>query len=57
MEIAPGIRRMGDGMVNSYLVEARYVLPGHGQPWTGGLAAGLAEVRAAAVAATAPAGS
>ncbi len=31
-------------------LEARYVLPGHGQPWTHGLAAALAEVRAAAAA-------
>jgi glyoxylase-like metal-dependent hydrolase (beta-lactamase superfamily II) len=28
-------------------LEARYVLPGHGQAWTGGLAAALSEVRAA----------
>lgn len=33
-------------------IEAAYVLPGHGQAWTGGLAAALAEVRAAATAAT-----
>jgi glyoxylase-like metal-dependent hydrolase (beta-lactamase superfamily II) len=31
-------------------IEAGYVLPGHGQPWTGGLAAALAEVRTAAAA-------
>ena len=30
-------------------VEARYVLPGHGQAWTESVAAALAEVRAAAV--------
>ncbi len=29
-------------------LEARFVLPGHGQAWTGGVAAALAEVRAAA---------
>jgi glyoxylase-like metal-dependent hydrolase (beta-lactamase superfamily II) len=29
-------------------LEAGFVLPGHGQPWTKGLAAALAEVRAAA---------
>jgi len=27
-------------------IEARHVLPGHGQPWTGGLADALAQVRA-----------
>jgi glyoxylase-like metal-dependent hydrolase (beta-lactamase superfamily II) len=32
-------------------LEARYVLPGHGLPWTGGLGAALTEVRAAAAAA------
>ena len=32
-------------------LEAGYVLPGHGQAWTGGLAAALGEVRAAAAAA------
>jgi glyoxylase-like metal-dependent hydrolase (beta-lactamase superfamily II) len=32
-------------------VEAGYVLPGHGQAWTRGVAAALAEVRAAAAAA------
>ena len=33
-------------------LEARYVLPGHGQTWTRGVAAALAEVRAAAAGAT-----
>ena len=32
-------------------LEAGYVLPGHGQAWTGGVAAALAEVRAASGAA------
>jgi glyoxylase-like metal-dependent hydrolase (beta-lactamase superfamily II) len=32
-------------------LEARYVLPGHGLPWTDGLGAALTEVRAAAAAA------
>lgn len=33
-------------------LEAGYVLPGHGQPWTSGLAAALSEVRSAAAAVT-----
>lgn len=41
MEIALGIRRIGEGLVNSYL-------PGHGQAWTGGVGAALAAVQAAA---------
>lgn len=38
-------------------LDAKYVLPGHGQPWTDGLAAAVAEVRAAAVGASAAPGS
>ena len=30
-------------------VDARWVLPGHGDPWDGGLAAALAEIRASSV--------
>jgi glyoxylase-like metal-dependent hydrolase (beta-lactamase superfamily II) len=35
-------------------LEAGYVLPGHGQAWTRGVAAALAEVRAAAAVGAAP---
>jgi glyoxylase-like metal-dependent hydrolase (beta-lactamase superfamily II) len=33
-------------------IEARWLLPGHGQPWTGGTAAAIAAVRESAAAAT-----
>jgi hypothetical protein len=44
MEIAPRIHRLGEGLVNSYLVAARVVLPWHGQP-RNGVAAAIARVR------------
>jgi hypothetical protein len=55
MQLAPSLHRLGrSSLVNSYLIEdadalngltARWVLPGHGDPWTGGLPEALGIIR------------
>ena len=55
IELKPGLHRLGSDKVNFFLIEEAsrvtlvddLVLPGHGDPWTGGTATAVARAREA----------